>query len=271
MPWWGITWLSHPDWPRWIGRVLQNADTFGSLLALALLWWALHRVPPPRHTPSVEPAHAEAAGMRVAVLDDYADAFGSMPCAQRLAGHEVVAFTDSVTGDALVQRLDGFDAVVLLQQRTGLPREVVERLSTVRLVEPDRTQHQPPRPRRARRAGHRRERRRGGWPARDGRADLGAHPRRPATAPAGGRRAARGSVAVDGRRRPACQDPWCLWPRPHRRPRRRGRASLRHAGRGVGAGGLAHPRDRRRVCRGGQSRGLLPRVRRAGRAPAAQR
>ena len=50
MPWWGITWLTHPDWPHWIGRVLQNADTFGSLLALALLWWALHRKAPTRHT-----------------------------------------------------------------------------------------------------------------------------------------------------------------------------------------------------------------------------
>lgn len=47
LPWWGISWLNHPEWPRWIGRVLQNADTFGSLMALALLWWALH-LPAPR-------------------------------------------------------------------------------------------------------------------------------------------------------------------------------------------------------------------------------
>lgn len=72
--------------------------------------------------------------MRVAVLDDYADVFGTLPCAGRLAGHEVVAFTDSVAGATLVRRLDGFDAVVLLQQRTALPREVVEGLTTVRLV-----------------------------------------------------------------------------------------------------------------------------------------
>ena len=72
--------------------------------------------------------------MRVAVLDDYADVFGTLPCAERLAGHDVVAFTDSVSGAALVRRLDGFDAVVLLQQRTALPREVVEGLTTVRLV-----------------------------------------------------------------------------------------------------------------------------------------
>lgn len=68
------------------------------------------------------------------MLDDYADAFGTLPCAARLAGHEVVAFSDSVTGDALVERLDGFDAVVLLQQRTALPADVVERLATVRFV-----------------------------------------------------------------------------------------------------------------------------------------
>lgn len=72
--------------------------------------------------------------MRVAVLDDYAQAFARMSAAGRLEGHEVVAFADSVTGDALVARLDGFDAVILLQQRTALPRDVVERLSTVRLL-----------------------------------------------------------------------------------------------------------------------------------------
>ena len=64
------------------------------------------------------------------MLDDYADAFRALPCAARLAGHEVVAFTDSVSGAALVERLDGFDAVVLLQQRTAVPRDVVERLTT---------------------------------------------------------------------------------------------------------------------------------------------
>src|SRR6478609_3312573 len=45
MPWWGISWLSHARWPQWPGRMLQNADTFFSLVALALLWWALHLDP----------------------------------------------------------------------------------------------------------------------------------------------------------------------------------------------------------------------------------
>ena len=72
--------------------------------------------------------------MRVAVLDDYQSAFDQLEAARRLADHEVVTFTDSVTGAELVERLSGFDAVILLQQRTHLPRPVVEGLDTVRLV-----------------------------------------------------------------------------------------------------------------------------------------
>lgn len=72
--------------------------------------------------------------MRVAVLDDHQSAFAQLDAARRLDGHDVVTFADAVTGDDLVRRLHGFDAVVLLQQRTALPREVVERLDTVRLV-----------------------------------------------------------------------------------------------------------------------------------------
>ena len=72
--------------------------------------------------------------MRIAVLDDYAGAFARLPAARRLEGHDVVAFTHSVRGEALAERLDGFDAVILLQQRTPVPRDVVERLTTVRLL-----------------------------------------------------------------------------------------------------------------------------------------
>jgi alpha-1,2-mannosyltransferase len=62
LPWWGITWLSHPDWPRWIGRVLQNADTFGCLGALALLWWALHLEVPEATDPATW--HTDTAAHR---------------------------------------------------------------------------------------------------------------------------------------------------------------------------------------------------------------
>lgn len=39
MPWWGITYLNHPEWPELPGRILQNADVAGGLVALGLLWW----------------------------------------------------------------------------------------------------------------------------------------------------------------------------------------------------------------------------------------
>ncbi|WP_245617209.1 glycosyltransferase 87 family protein [Knoellia subterranea] len=39
MPWWGISWLNHRDWPELPGRILQNADVAGGLVALGLLWW----------------------------------------------------------------------------------------------------------------------------------------------------------------------------------------------------------------------------------------
>jgi alpha-1,2-mannosyltransferase len=59
LPWWGISWLNHPEWPELPGRVLQNADTFGALLALALLAWSLSRTIPlrahPHHHPHPDP------------------------------------------------------------------------------------------------------------------------------------------------------------------------------------------------------------------------
>ena len=45
LPWWGISWIAH-DWPPiLVGRILQNADLAGALLALWLLAWASAREP----------------------------------------------------------------------------------------------------------------------------------------------------------------------------------------------------------------------------------
>ena len=48
LPWWGIDWLAHRDWPQLPGRILQNADVAGALATLALLWWVARR-PSPDH------------------------------------------------------------------------------------------------------------------------------------------------------------------------------------------------------------------------------
>ena len=43
MPWWGITWLAEGRPGEWFGRVLQNSDCLGALVALGLLWWVTGR------------------------------------------------------------------------------------------------------------------------------------------------------------------------------------------------------------------------------------
>lgn len=63
MPWWGISWLNHPEWPELPGRILQNADVAGGLVALGLLWW-VNREPDPGPQgaePAPEPTSASRA------------------------------------------------------------------------------------------------------------------------------------------------------------------------------------------------------------------
>jgi len=68
--------------------------------------------------------------MRIAILDDYQDAARSLECFGRLAGHEVEVFRDTLTDvDAIARRLEGFDAVVAIRERTRFTREQIERLS----------------------------------------------------------------------------------------------------------------------------------------------
>ena len=72
--------------------------------------------------------------MRIAVLDDYGDAFRQMPDFARLGEHAVSIYRDTVKGDALVARLQDAEVVVLTQQRTLLPRELIEKLPNLRLI-----------------------------------------------------------------------------------------------------------------------------------------
>src|SRR3954468_21829748 len=73
--------------------------------------------------------------MKIVVLDDYQDAFRTLSCFARLAGHEVQVFHDTVKDpEALAARLGDAEAAVLVQQRSPLPRAVVERLPGLKLV-----------------------------------------------------------------------------------------------------------------------------------------
>jgi D-3-phosphoglycerate dehydrogenase len=73
--------------------------------------------------------------MKIAVLDDYQDVFRTLKCSSKLKGHDVVAYRDSVKEPAkLAERLNGADAVILLQQRTPFPRAAAEKTTTLKLI-----------------------------------------------------------------------------------------------------------------------------------------
>lgn len=48
LPWWGIAWIAAPVHPVWFGRLLQNSDCYGAVLALVLIWWVGGPVRAPR-------------------------------------------------------------------------------------------------------------------------------------------------------------------------------------------------------------------------------
>jgi D-3-phosphoglycerate dehydrogenase len=67
--------------------------------------------------------------MKIAVIDDYQDAFRKLACASRLQGHELKVYNDTEKDPAkLAARFEGCEALIMTQQRTPLPRGLVEKL-----------------------------------------------------------------------------------------------------------------------------------------------
>src|SRR5437588_5197452 len=73
--------------------------------------------------------------MKVAILDDYFDTLATLPCFEKLAGHEVTVFNDHVQdGDALAARLRDTEALVLIRERTEIRQPLLQRLPNLRLI-----------------------------------------------------------------------------------------------------------------------------------------
>jgi D-3-phosphoglycerate dehydrogenase / 2-oxoglutarate reductase len=73
--------------------------------------------------------------MKIAVIDDYQNAFRTLKSYPKLRDHEVVIFTDTETDlGKLADRLKDADAVVLTQQRSSFPRALIERLPKLKLI-----------------------------------------------------------------------------------------------------------------------------------------
>jgi phosphoglycerate dehydrogenase-like enzyme len=80
--------------------------------------------------------HPENTPVRVAILDDYQNvALTSADWSPVAALAEITVFTDHVSDqDALVERLAPFDVIMVMRERTPLPRNIIERLPKLRMI-----------------------------------------------------------------------------------------------------------------------------------------
>src|SRR5688572_5535143 len=73
--------------------------------------------------------------MKIAVIDDYQDAFRKSKAFPKLKGHDVQVYTDTEKDpERLAARLKDADAIVLTQQRSPLPRTVIDRLPKLKMI-----------------------------------------------------------------------------------------------------------------------------------------
>src|SRR2546430_17659382 len=73
--------------------------------------------------------------MKIAVIDDYQNAFPTLKCYSKLRDHEVMIYTDTEKEPArLAERLKDAEAVVPTQHRSRFPRAAIERLPKLKLI-----------------------------------------------------------------------------------------------------------------------------------------
>lgn len=73
--------------------------------------------------------------MKIAVLDDYQDACRTLEAWEKLAGHDVTVFRDTLKDEeALVERLKDFEGLVLIRERTRFTATTLEKLPKLRAL-----------------------------------------------------------------------------------------------------------------------------------------
>ncbi|MQR01070.1 D-2-hydroxyacid dehydrogenase family protein [Glaciimonas soli] len=73
--------------------------------------------------------------MKIAILDDYQDCVRHLDCFGLLADHQVKVFHNSARGvGQLAIRLAPFDALVLIRERTELPKALLQKLPNLKLI-----------------------------------------------------------------------------------------------------------------------------------------
>lgn len=73
--------------------------------------------------------------MKIAILDDVQDVVKNLRCFELLNAHEVKIFTTSASGiGQLALRLAPFEALVLIRERTRLPRNLLQKLPLLGII-----------------------------------------------------------------------------------------------------------------------------------------
>src|SRR5271169_842590 len=73
--------------------------------------------------------------MKISILDDYHDTVRTLPCFEKLKGHDVTIWNDHVQDtDALAERLCDTEVLVLIRERTKIREPLLERLPKLKLI-----------------------------------------------------------------------------------------------------------------------------------------
>ncbi len=73
--------------------------------------------------------------MKISILDDYFDTLRTLPCFEKLEGHEVEAWNDHVQDtDVLAARLRDTECLVLIRERTKIQAPLLDKLPKLRLI-----------------------------------------------------------------------------------------------------------------------------------------
>ena len=73
--------------------------------------------------------------MHIVISDDHQDCIRHLSCFEKLKGHTVEIFNNSVSGtDALAERYKNAEAIVLIRERTVLTRELLDRLPKLKVI-----------------------------------------------------------------------------------------------------------------------------------------
>jgi D-3-phosphoglycerate dehydrogenase len=77
----------------------------------------------------------EITAVKVTILDDYFDTLRTLPCFEKLSGHDVTVWTDHLQETALLaERLQDTEALVLFRERTKIQADLLDQLPNLKLI-----------------------------------------------------------------------------------------------------------------------------------------